>query len=146
MKQEDIFSCVELQVLPAKNQLCHFCCRVFQDWSIVDTIPREYIEGDAIPYGGVPLRLGAESDDVLLLQQYLNYIAERFPSIPTVNTTGYFGPRTEEAVIAFQNLSGITPTGIVSAVTWSAIADLFNQLSRGNELQEGQFPGFSVGA
>ncbi|MBQ9805737.1 MAG: peptidoglycan-binding protein [Clostridia bacterium] len=113
---------------------------------IVDTIPREYIEGNAIPYGGVPLRVGAESEDVRLLQQYLNYIAESFPQIPTVNPTGFFGPRTEEAVIAFQRLAGITPTGVVSATTWSAIADLFNQLSLGSPLQEGQFPGFSVGA
>ena len=113
---------------------------------IVDTIPREYVEGNAIPFGGVPLRIGAESDDVLLLQQYLNLIAASYPEIPTVNTTGYFGPRTEEAVIAFQNLAGLSPTGIVGAITWSAIADLFNQISLGNSLQEGQYPGFSVGA
>ncbi len=113
---------------------------------IVDTIPLEYVEGVAIPYGGVPLRIGAESESVLLLQQYLNYIAQTYTEIPQVNPTGYFGPRTQEAVIAFQNLSGISPTGIVSAVTWSAIADLYTSLFRGAELQEGQFPGFSVGA
>ena len=113
---------------------------------IVDTIPVEYVEGSALPYGGVPLRIGAESDQVLLLQQYLNYIARTYTEIPQVNPTGYFGPRTQEAVIAFQNLAGITPTGVVSATTWSAIADLFTSLSRGAELQEGQFPGFEVGA
>lgn len=113
---------------------------------IVDTIPREYVEGNAIPYGGIPLRVGAESDDVRLLQQYLNYIAESFPQIPTVDPTGFFGPRTEESVIAFQRLAGIPPTGVVAAVTWSAIADLFNQLSLGSTLQEGQYPGFPVGA
>ena len=113
---------------------------------IVDTIPREYAEGNAIPFGGVPLREGAESEDVRLLQQYLNEIATAFPEIPAVNPTGYFGPRTEESVIAFQELAGITPTGIVGAVTWSAIADLFNQLTLGNGLREGQYPGFSVGA
>ncbi|MBE6602260.1 MAG: spore cortex-lytic protein [Ruminococcaceae bacterium] len=113
---------------------------------IVDTIPREYVEGNAIPFGGVPLRIGAESEDVRLLQEYLNLIAASYPEIPTVNPTGYFGPRTEEAVIAFQNLAGLSPTGIVGAVTWSAIADLFNQLSIGSTLQEGQYPGFTVGA
>ena len=112
---------------------------------IVDTIPVEYVEGSAIPYGGVPLRIGAESESVRVLQQYLNYIAGTYPEIPTVDPTGYFGPRTQEAVIAFQNLAGITPTGVVSAVTWTAIAELYTALSRGAELQEGQFPGFSVG-
>ena len=112
---------------------------------IVNTVPREYVEGNAIPYGGVPLRIGAESEDVLLLQQYLNAIAEVYPEIPTVSPTGYFGPRTQDAVVAFQTLAGITPTGIVSATTWSAIAELFNAISIGAPLQTDQFPGFPIG-
>ena len=112
---------------------------------IVNTIPREYVEGNAIPYGGIPLRIGAESEDVLLLQQYLNTIAEVYPEIPSVSTTGYFGPRTQDAVIAFQTQAGITPTGIVSATTWSAIAELFNAISIGTPLQTDQFPGFPIG-
>ena len=112
---------------------------------IVNTIPREYVEGNAIPYGGVPLRIGAESEDVLLLQQYLNTIAAVYPEIPTVSATGYFGPRTQDAVIAFQTLAGITPTGIVSATTWSAIAELFNAITLGAPLQRDQFPGFPIG-
>ena len=112
---------------------------------IVDTIPREYIEGEAIPFGGVPLRIGAESSDVRLLQEYLNEIAQTYSEIPQVEATGYFGPRTQEAVIAFQNLAGIAPTGIVAAVTWTAIAELYDVLYRGAALQEGQYPGFEVG-
>lgn len=112
---------------------------------IVDTIPVEYVEGSAIPYGGVPLRIGAESESVLVLQQYLNRIAETYSEIPPVNPTGYFGPRTQEAVIAFQNLAGISPTGIVAAVTWTAIAELYTALTRGEMLQDGQYPGFPVG-
>ena len=112
---------------------------------IVNTIPAEYVEGAAVPYAGVPLRIGAESDQVLLLQQYLNYIAQTYTEIPQVNPTGYFGPRTQEAVIAFQNLAGITPTGVVSATTWSAIAELFNALYQGSALRDGQFPGFPLG-
>ena len=112
---------------------------------IVNTIPREYVEGVAIPYPGVPLRIGSESEDVLLLQQYLNYIAESDPSIPSVNPTGYFGPRTQEAVIAFQDQVGISPTGVVSAITWTAVAERYDALYRGATLQNGQYPGFSVG-
>ncbi len=112
---------------------------------IVDTVPRELIEGEAIPYAGVPLRIGAESEEVRLLQEYLNVIAEAYPSVPSVDPTGYFGPRTQESVIAFQRLVGISPTGIVAAVTWSAIAELFNVLTRGNTLAEGQHPGYEVG-
>lgn len=112
---------------------------------IVNTIPREYVEGVAIPYPGVPLRVGSESEDVLLLQQYLNYIAVSDPAIPSVNPTGYFGPRTQEAVIAFQNQAGISPTGVVAAITWTAIAERYDAIYRGATLQDGQYPGFAVG-
>ena len=112
---------------------------------IVDTVPREYVEGYTIPYGGIPLRVGADSEDVRLLQQYLNYIAQTYTEIPQVNPTGYFGPRTEEAVIAFQNLAGIAPTGIVSAITWTAVTELYNVLYKGSQLQDGQYPGFEIG-
>ncbi len=112
---------------------------------IVNTIPLEYVEGNTVPFGGVPLRIGAESESVRLLQEYLNYIAGSFSEIPTIPVTGYFGPRTQESVLAFQNLAGITPTGIVAAVTWTAITELYDVLYRGAALQDGQFPGFSVG-
>lgn len=112
---------------------------------IVNTIPLEYAEGYTVPYGGVPLRIGADSESVRLLQQYLNYVANSFPEIPQINPTGYFGPRTQEAVIAFQNLAGITPTGVVSATTWTAITELYDALYRGMQLQDGQFPGFPIG-
>ena len=113
---------------------------------IVNTIPREYVEGVAVPYGGIPLRIGSESDSVRLLQEYLNAVALTYPEIPSVSVTGYFGPRTEEAVIALQNLFNIPPTGVVAAVTWNALIELYDSLALGSSLQEGQYPGFDVGA
>ncbi len=112
---------------------------------IVNTIPLEYVVGFTVPYGGVPLRIGADSESVRLLQEYLNYIAQTYTEIPITNPTGYFGPRTQEAVLAFQNRFGISPTGIVAAVTWTAITELYNALYKGTQLQDGQFPGFAVG-
>jgi len=112
---------------------------------IVRTIPTEYVEGVAVPYGGVPLRIGSDSDAVRLLQQYLNYIAQSYPEIPTVEATGYFGPRTQEAVIAFQTLAGLPTTGVVSSVTWNPIIELYEALFQGDRLGVGQYPGFDVG-
>ena len=112
---------------------------------IVNTIPLEYTEGYTVPFPGVVLRIGAESEDVRLLQEYLNYIARTYPEIATVDVTGYFGPRTREAVIAFQELSGLAPNGVVGAITWSAITDLYSDLYGGAGLGEGQNPGFTVG-
>ena len=112
---------------------------------IVTTIPLEYAEGFTVPYQGNPLRIGSEAEEVRLLQEYLNYIALSFPSIPTLPVTGYFGPRTQEAVIAFQNLEGLEPNGLVQSTTWTAITDLYNTLYKGAQLGEGQYPGFEVG-
>ena len=98
------------------------------------------------PFPGVVLRVGADSESVRLLQQYLNVIAGAYPSIPTVNPTGYFGPRTEESVIAFQNQFGLEPTGTVGAITWAAIADVYEAISIGSGLRDGQYPGFEIGA
>lgn len=112
---------------------------------IVSTIPLEYTEGVVVPFPGVPLRIGSESESVRLLQEYLNYIARTYPEIPTVNVTGYFGERTRDAVLAFQALSGLPQTGIVFGPTWSAITDLYSDLYNGANLGEGQYPGFEVG-
>ncbi len=112
---------------------------------IVRTVPLQYVEGVIVPYQGVVLRQGADSEGVRLLQQYLNYIARTYPSIPTVNPTGYFGPRTEEAVIAFQNEFGLEPTGTVGAITWGAITERYETLFLGSQLNDGQYPGYEIG-
>ncbi|MBQ9760467.1 MAG: peptidoglycan-binding protein [Clostridia bacterium] len=112
---------------------------------IVNTIPLEFVEGRAVPFGGVPLRVGADSESVRLLQEYLNVIAGAYPSIPSTNPTGYFGPRTQEAVIAFQNEFGLPATGVVNAITWTEIAQLFETLTIGGQLRDGQYPGFELG-
>ena len=108
-------------------------------------IPFKYFDGRIYPYPGIPLRLGAESEVVRLLQEYLNYISQFFIQIPSVSPTGYFGQRTEEAVIAFQRLNGLEPTGTVGAATWNAITSIYNDLFLGNRLNEGQYPGYTIG-
>ncbi|MBQ9796456.1 MAG: peptidoglycan-binding protein [Clostridia bacterium] len=113
---------------------------------IVSTVPREYVEGVAVPYGGIPLRIGSDSDSVRLLQEYLNVISISYPEIPGTGVTGYFGPRTQDAVIAFQRQFGLTPNGVVASVTWNRIIEVYEALYQGNRLQDGQYPGFDIGA
>ncbi|MBO7303227.1 MAG: peptidoglycan-binding protein, partial [Clostridia bacterium] len=110
----------------------------------IDTLPFKYLDGEIYPYPGIPLRLGSESEVVRLLQEYLNYISRFFIEIPSVSPTGYFGQRTEEAVIAFQRLNGIEPNGTVGAETWNAITSLYNDLFVGNRLNEGQYAGYPL--
>ena len=111
----------------------------------INTLPFKYFDGQIYPYPGIPLRLGSQSEVVRLLQEYLNYISQFYGQIPSVTPTGYFGERTEEAVIALQRFSGIEPNGTVGAATWNAITSLYNDLFSGNRLNEGQFPGYTIG-
>ena len=111
----------------------------------INNIPFKYLDGEIYPYPGIPLRLGSESEVVRLLQEYLNYISQFFIQIPSVSPTGYFGQRTSEAVVAFQRINGLEPSGTVGAATWDAITSVYSDLFLGNRLNEGQFPGYNIG-
>ncbi len=109
------------------------------------TIPFKYIEGNVLPYPGVPLRIGASDDSVRVLQEYLDFVSGFYSEIPSVNVTGYFGTQTQNAVIAFQTLFGIPANGTVGSVTWNALIDLYSDLYNGTRLNEGQYPGYEIG-
>ncbi len=112
---------------------------------IVSTIPLEFVEGQTVPFPGVVLRIGASGDDVRLLQEYLAAISPVFPTIPTVTPDGMFGPRTRDAVIAFQEEFGLPINGRVGAITCAAITDIYEDIAGGEGLAEGQYPGFELG-
>lgn len=111
---------------------------------IIRTIPLEYIEGSAVPFGGTPLRLGSEGEAVVLLQRYLGRISETLSEIPSVPTSGYFGELTDNAVRIFQEFYGLPVTGVVNIETWDAIAGVFEDVTAGDELADGQYPGYSI--
>ena len=112
---------------------------------IVSTSPVRDTEGNVIPFPGVILRVGSDSDDVRVLQEYLNRISQAYPSIPSVTPTGYFGNRTEAAVRAFRQEFGLPASGAVDAIAWTAIADLYADLIASDSLRDGQYPGFAIG-
>ncbi len=112
----------------------------------LQAIPFKYIEGNIVPYPGVPLRLGSESETVRLLQQYIAYIAQRIDGIPSPEATGYFGTVTQSAVRALQEFLGIEPTGTVASPTWDAITGLYSDLYNGSRVNDGQYPGYEIGA
>ena len=112
---------------------------------IVGTVPEEFLVSGAIPFPGVVLRQGADSPSVRVLQEYLNRISQAYPSIPSVNPTGYFGNQTEASVRAFRTQFGLPASGAVDAIAWTAIADLYADLTASDTLQDGQYPGFTVG-
>ena len=79
--------------------------------------------------------------DVSRIQEYLNYIANTYTSIPKVDVDGVFGARTADAVRAYQTLFGIAPSGIVGAATWESITETYQDLFQGNQASGTQFGG-----
>ncbi len=115
-------------------------------YGIIRRIPVSFVEGNILPFQGTILREGAQSEEVRILQEYLNYISRFISEIPSVSPTGYFGPQTEASVKAFQSAYVLPANGLVNAATWGAIANLYSDLYIGGRLNEGQYPGFAVGS
>ena len=71
------------------------------------------------------LKEGMSGDYIKTLQYYLNIVAYFYPQIPNIDVDGYFGPKTKEAVIAFQEMFGLVPDGIVGRDTWKALSSAY---------------------
>ena len=113
---------------------------------LTESLDLTFRPGVIVPFPGIILNLGAEGEDVELLQSYLNYIARTYTNIPTVPVTGYFGNQTEAAVNAFQTEFGLTGNpNVVNAAVWDAITSVYEDLYIGNLASEGQYPGYDVG-
>ena len=78
------------------------------------------------------------------LQNYLQTISEVYPEIPSVEVTGIYDAQTQNAVLAFQRYFGLRENVVVSAVTWDAIGDIWENIVRGYDKSEGQYPGYTV--
>lgn len=100
--------------------------------------------GNVILFPGVALKEGTSSEAVRLLQTYLSYIHETYPEINDVSATGYFGPVTKSAVMAFQRLYGMPETGVVNSIVWDAISELYSDLRFGMDKRPYQSPGYTI--
>ncbi len=76
-------------------------------------------------YPGFPVEIGETGDEVRYLQGYLNLISNTYTQIPKVNVDGIFGPATEAAVLAYQNIFGLEPTGIADIETYTSIVQTY---------------------
>ena len=109
--------------------------------SIFTTIPNSELLFPlfkSIPYPLIVYErgMGTEQPGVFVIQQMLSYISARIPGIPLIpqdKVDGIFGPLTEESVIAFQEIYGLEPNGIVDEVTWNKMAEVYTDLRRQEE-------------
>ena len=93
------------------------------------------------------LQVGSTGVKVQQLQYMLRVMAEYVSTIETVEMDGIFGPKTEEAVIAFQRFAGLTPDGLVGPATWAALySRVVGVVDSSNSLSSlsAQYPGRAV--
>ena len=79
-------------------------------------------------YPGSPLRVGSTGIKVKEAQFYLYLLSAYYPSIPRINYDGIFGTATRNAVIAFQQIAGLTADGIIGPATWQALYSTYEKL------------------
>ena len=114
--------------------------------SFVNNANFSYEKGALYPFPGRVLRKGIEGNDVRILQEYLNYLSDYYPSIPKVNVDGIFGQRTADQVSAFKTVFNLPGTkDRVNAPTWNAISNIYDDLYTGGNVNEGQYPGYAIG-
>lgn len=123
------------------RQMWNDMYRAYQ--GIVDSVPFDE-SSDVVLYQGKVLNEGMSGEPVRVLQEYLNYINQTYPDIPSVSTTGYFGPITKQAVTAFQKRFGLVPNGTVGATTWDRIAGIYSDLKFGYDKRPYQNPGYTI--
>lgn len=96
--------------------------------AIVRDLPANYQSAIGEPYPGQFLVLGDTGENVTIIQEYINVIAQSDPSIPSVSVTGEFDSATRDAVIALQRQLGIEENGAIGPVVWSEIITKGNRL------------------
>jgi peptidoglycan hydrolase-like protein with peptidoglycan-binding domain len=64
------------------------------------------------------LAFGDTGQNVRNLQYFLAVVGEFYDTVPQIEITGVYDEPTRQAVIAFQNVYGLTPDGIVGIDTW----------------------------
>lgn len=90
----------------------------------------EEISGIPSSYPGESLSVGSTGSKVRQMQEQLDTIANVYYPIPNIAADGIFGPKTREAVIAFQKQFDLPQTGIVDFTTWYKISQIYVAVTR----------------
>ena len=101
----------------------------------------QLIDGGVPLFPGRVLQVGFEGEDVRQAQEFLAYLAGVYPDITAPPVDGVFGPETEAAVIAFQQMFGLEPDGTIGVSTWDTLASVYSNIRFGNTKRLGQYPG-----
>ena len=113
-------------------------------YGFVQTLTAEQIGNSIIPFPGTFLKLGAQGEDVLILQEYINVASTVYPAIPRIAETSIFDEATRNAVYAAQEFFGLPVNGIVGPLLWDTLGSLYSTVQSGNIRNEGQWSGTNM--
>jgi hypothetical protein len=85
----------------------------------------QLVSGIPSSYPGYELTQGVSGDAVLTIQQQLNRIKQNYPALPSLVEDGIYGPATKAAVMKFQEIFGLSESGIVDFPTWYKISQIY---------------------
>lgn len=88
------------------------------------------VSGVPLSWPGSSLSQGSRGNNVRIIQQQLNRIAQVYTAIPILAVDGIYGLRTAEAVRAFQRIFSLPVTGIVDRGTWYKISQIYVGVTR----------------
>ncbi|MDF2587396.1 MAG: peptidoglycan-binding protein [Anaerocolumna sp.] len=92
------------------------------------------VAGVPSSWPGSNLTIGSRGASVRQMQEQLNAISDVYTVIPKIAVDGVFGPQTEAAVRAFQQVFGLPANGIVDLPTWYKISAVYVAVTRIAEL------------
>ncbi len=88
------------------------------------------VTGVPISFPGNALQSGSVGESVRVIQRQLNSISNNYPLINKIAVDGVFGQSTVDAVKTFQEIFGLSPSGIVDYATWYEISKVFTAVER----------------
>lgn len=88
------------------------------------------VSGVPRSWPGSNLTTGSSGDNVRMIQEQLNAIAAVYTAIPKLAVDGIYGPKTADAVKAFQRIFSLPETGVVDIATWYAISRIYVGVTR----------------
>ncbi|MBM6837812.1 peptidoglycan-binding protein, partial [Clostridium saudiense] len=95
-------------------------------YEIYKTVEPYIIPASSTQYPGYIIAEGSSGSDVRTIQTWLSAISKKYPSIPSVNIDGIFGPLTTASVIAFQEEFNLIPDGLVGKLTWDKLYSVYS--------------------
>ena len=78
---------------------------------------------------GKVYRIGDTGPYIYLVQSLLIFLSENLIPIPPLHHSGIFDDETQNALIAFQRIAGLSQTGELDKITWKHLSKHFTSLA-----------------